>query len=61
MCVCVCVCVCECVCVSVILFSVIICNCIYILHLTSMYSSTFGKGWVGAEELFVFFGMSVLR
>ena len=46
---------------SVILFSVIICNCIYILHLTAMYSSTFGKGWVGAEELFVFFGMSVLR
>ena len=49
------------------LFSVIIiCNSVYIfLHLTAMYSSTFGKGWVGRSCLYllvwVSFGSFSLR
>ena len=55
------------VCVCVILFSVIIiCISVYIfLHLTAMYSSTFGNGWVGRNCLYflvwVSFGSFSLR
>jgi len=45
-------CVCVCVCVFFLL-SLFVTLCQYIfLHLTVMYSSTFGKGWVGRSCLY---------
>ena len=52
------VCVCVCVCVWFFFLLSLFVTLYIFLHLTAMYSSTFGKGWVGRSCLYLLVGVS---